>query len=296
MPATKFKCTDGETSNIGDCLVKCRLGRRCMTLPTLVFIVSTERPWDGKPSTTRLINGTMIEYLKATENYTVNPRDRAFTLLGSNHHALLSRIQGNWLSEQTQGGNVPGTPDLLEPDDELPGQYILTDYKTFGSYRVTKVLGLIKEHSFSTTEVYKRSGNWGKAGSPKKIYTFRIDPQQVDMEDEELQLNHYRRLMEQAGYTISRMQLQITVRDGGVQIARDRGITENIYLVPVVRLDDHLIDTFFETRRDVLVYHVMSGIPPRPCNDKESWSTRRCKDYCEVASFCPQGKLVAHQE
>ena len=55
MPATKFQCPDGAEIAIGNCLATCRLGRRCLTLPTLIKIASGERPWTGTPSTTMLL-------------------------------------------------------------------------------------------------------------------------------------------------------------------------------------------------------------------------------------------------
>ena len=270
------------------------MGRRCLTLPTLVVIAASERPWSGKTSTTQLLNGTMLEYLRATQEYAINPRDRAFSLLGSTHHAKLAQVEGNWISEQTQSGNgnPSGTPDPLEPDPEHSGSYILTDYKTFGSFRVAKMLGIVKGTSLHPTDVYVKSGKWGKAGTPKKVTTFTMDPTKVEMKEETLQLNHYRVLLQQHGYSISYMQIQVTVRDGSLQIARERGVTEPIYLVPIPKVADDIILDFFQKKHDALIFHIQHHIMPDPCNNEESWDHRRCKDYCDVAQFCPQGQRV----
>lgn len=292
MPLTRFICPDNVEIPIGECLKSCRLGTRCLTLPTLILIAATERPWDGKPSTTRLLNGTMLEYLRITTEYASSPKSRAFALLGSNHHDRLARITGEWESEKSVGNGVPGTLDILEQDEAKPGHHILTDYKTFGSFRVAKVLGLVKETKPHPTEVYARSGTWGKAGTPKRMVTFKVDPQAVEMPDEILQLNHYRVLAEEQGYPISRMQLQITVRDGGLQVATERGVTESMYLVPVPRLRDETVKNYFSAKREALLWAISHKTPPQPCNERENWNTRRCRDYCEMAKACPLGQQV----
>ena len=232
----------------------------------------------------------MLSYLRATTEYTINPKDRAYSLLGTDHHAQLAQFQGQWVAEKKQGNTITGTPDILEPDEEIAGHYILTDYKTYGSFRVAKCLGLVKETGKSTTEVYKKSGKWGKVGEPKTITWFRKDPNAVDLHDEMLQLNHYRLLLEEEGFHISRMQLQITVRDGGIQMAQSRGVDENIYLVDVPFMMDSVVTTFFETAKKKLEAYIAGTIPLMPCNAEESWNLRRCQDYCEVASNCEQGR------
>jgi len=296
MPATKFICPDKEEISIGECLYHCRMASRCLTLPTLITIASSERPWEGKTSTTRLLNGTMLEYLKVVSEYAIDPKSRAYSLLGTSHHNQLAQVEGEWISEvrvSDDAGGPSGQPDLLEPDESNPGSYLLTDYKTFGSYRVMKILGLVKETKDHPTEVYFKSGRWGKAGSPKKLTVFRQDPTKVEMENEALQLNHYRLLLQKRGYTISGMQLQITVRDGGLQVARERGVTAPIYLVPIPKLDDDTLEQFFAQKHKALLKAVETNTMPEPCTESESWNHRRCKDYCEVAKFCPQGQRVA---
>lgn len=293
MPLAQFICPDDQKIDIGQCLNKCRMAQRCLTLPTLIKIASSERPWDGHPSTTRLQNGTMLEFLRATTPYAIDPKSRSFALLGNDHHEKLAAMaQGaSVLAEQHQPGMVPGTPDLLEEDENLDGHFILTDYKTYGSYRVAKMLGMDKEHTLSTTEIYKTSGKWGKAGSPKRINKFVVKPELADLEDEQLQLNHYRVLLETQGYPITKMQVQATVRDGGLQASRERGITGTIYLIDIPRMPDYQVESYFERKRIALVQAVTSGIAPQVCNDKECWGGRRCQDYCEVASSCTKGRI-----
>ena len=78
MPMTHFICPDGEEVSIPDCLSSCRMGQRCLTLPTLRKIAGSERPYNGKPSITMLMNGTMLEFLKIKVPYAVKPESRAY--------------------------------------------------------------------------------------------------------------------------------------------------------------------------------------------------------------------------
>ena len=78
-PLESYICPDKVKIPVQDCLTHCRMDQRCLTKPTLVLI-SRERDWNGVPSTTQLLNGTMLEYLKLTKPYAVDPDSRAFML------------------------------------------------------------------------------------------------------------------------------------------------------------------------------------------------------------------------
>jgi hypothetical protein len=296
MPLTHFICPDGVKIETSECVKKCRMEQRCLTLPTLFTLLGGRREWSGKPSTTQLLNGTMLEYLKIKHGYAITPRDSAYALLGSTHHKQLAAVQvpGMIIETPVEGANVDitGIPDLLEPVDDEENLYNLVDYKTYGSYKVVKLLGIESFNTPSPTERYQRAGRWGPAGTPKQIKRFKINPSLIDDADVALQLNHYRLLAEQQGYKIKDMLLQITVRDGGTQVAKSRGITESIYYpVPVRRIDDKEVRAFFEAKRLNLLHHLDDNSMPEPCNDEEAWGGRRCMAYCEVADLCPRGVI-----
>ncbi len=293
MPLTHFRCPDKVELSTSDCLKACRMEDRCVTYPTLLTILGGQREWSGRPSTTQLLNGVMQEWLKALRDYTVAPKERAYALLGTAHHVLLAVPKGNWFSEgqlARMDSTVTGIADLLEPDDKNPGCYMLTDYKTYGSFKVVRILGLVKEKVPHPTDVYKTTGSWGKAGSPKMVNVFHADEAKVDMWEEELQLNYYRVLAERVGIKVSRMKMQVTVRDGGLQIAIDRGITEPLYHPIWVRqLPNKVVETYFEIKRQQLLHHITSELFPTPCDSRESWDGRRCQGYCDVWMHCPKG-------
>jgi len=261
---------------IDDCINHCT--DRCLTLPTIKAITE-QRVWTGVPSTTQLLNGTMIEFLKITRDYTIDPQNKAFALLGTRHHQKLEEAakELNLPSEIALGPDGHDIFDLLEPKD---GAWTLIDYKTWGSYRMVRALGIVKE---------------GKGKDAK----FSVDPSTINLRESELQLNRYRVMLEGRGLKIGKMQLQVTVRDGGLQIARTRGIDFNIKLVPIKRLDDEEVINYFDWKKDKLLialskYKENPQYLPDPCNDEESWGGNRCRGYCEVAEYCPKG--IVEQE
>jgi hypothetical protein len=295
MSLTWFKCPDEKVIKVEDCLKQCRLEERCLTLPTLTLIAQ-EREWKGVASTTQLLNGTMLEFLKLTQPYMVDPDKRAFMIAGTKHHQNLEEF-----------AKLLGLPaelpltidrdifDLLEPEND---DWTLTDYKLWGSYRVARALGLVEvgKKPDPTGAVYKVSGKWGKAGSPKMVSIFQSMPQEVDVFNEELQLNRYRIMLEEHGISIVKMQLQITVRDGGLAIAFSRGLFRNTYKIPIMKLDDSDVLGYFQAKDADLHAALDEGSWEVPCNERECWDGVRCKSYCEVARNCPKGILYQQGE
>ena len=237
-----------------------------------------------------------MSFLKLTQPYTIDPDKMAFALLGTKHHQALKDVADTLKlpSEIPLTGDDRDIFDLLEPDGN---SWILTDYKTWGSYRVAKALGMVKTgvKPDPTGAIYKSSGKWGKAGDPKMVPVFQSMPQEVDLAETELQLNRYRVMLEERGLTISKMQIQVTVRDGGLAVAQSRGLTRNTYKIRIDKLDDALVRTYFGDKAKDLAKALEDGKWNIPCTDEECWEGARCKGYCEVAGKCPKGILYQQE-
>jgi len=258
-----FECPDGAIRPISECLERCpRPGGRCLTLPTLMEIGKT-RQWSGKPSTTQLINPTRMEYLKIKCDYSIPPQSMAFALLGTRHHSKLEAVAKQIESLQSEirlsDDFTTGIADLLEPDPLKDGYWILTDYKTWGSVAVAKFLGL---------------GN------------LNGDRSRFDLE---MQLNNYRLMSQAAGFPISKLQVQITVRDGGIVAAYKNKVDFKIGLFPVKIVDDEEVLYYFYSKSKALIEAVNNSVLPELCPSDESWNSRRCKGWCDVFRFCPEG-------
>ena len=123
-----FRCPDGETRPIVDCLTKCpRKEGRCLALSHLTFIAQSQREWEGQSSVTQLIKPTRLAYLEIVKEYSVNPDDMAFMMYGTLHHKRLEIInkQLEGLAEYKISQEISGTIDRLEPDELKEGYYKL---------------------------------------------------------------------------------------------------------------------------------------------------------------------------
>lgn len=298
MSARWFICPDHEQIEIKDCLIKCRMDSRCATKPFL-RLVGFDREWQGvSPSSAG--TGPRQLFLKATVPYSVDPNSRVFAAFGTSTHERLAlkNITSNVLAEEKlSDGEIKGTADLLEDDEMEPGKYILTDHKTFGSFKVAKCLGIVSETVEETIldgegrPILLKTGP--NKGQPKTRQQKKItqDPAKVDLRSETLQLNRYRTLLESAGFPISRMQLQVVCRDGGTYIAKNRGIDRNLYLIPIKRMINKDVLDFYRNLaqevQDAFANHYI-----RKCNNWETWEGKRCESFCEVLEEC---KAMSHK-
>jgi hypothetical protein len=283
MQAIKFLCPDGKEELITDCLKSCRMKERCMTRPTLIHI-SEQREWKGYPSTTQCLNGTRQEFLKLTNDFTIDPQDRAFMFLGSvAHYPLEKADSGESLNEEKfTGTDVSGMADHYDGEEQT-----LWDYKTSGSYKAASAMGVVSKKVVDPSgAVYARAGKGYAKGDPKMITEFSIDPEKADCKDWELQLNRYRIFFEAAGFPVKKIKIQIIVRDGNTYIAKNRGIDKNIYIVPIRILPDEEVLSYFKAKSEALVHAMETGELPDYCTEDERWNNMRCERFCDVAHIC----------
>jgi len=235
----------------------------------------------------------MLSFLKITQPYAIDPDDMAFSIHGTLVHTQLENKAKELgmvaeLSTTFDGRNVV---DLIEVDGE---EVTLTDYKTWGSFRMVKVLGIVSVGKMPdpTGAVYKKSGAWGVAGSPKMVSVFQQVPQEADSYEAELQLNRYRIMLRQeVGINVTRMRVHAIVRDGSLAVATSRGVYRNTYLIPIRMLEDEVVADYFSRKEMELHDALKRGGWTVPCNSQECWDGRRCQDYCEVWNYCPKGLL-----
>jgi len=293
MPAKYFVCPDDEKIEIAKCLEKrgCRLQDRCATLPTL-RLMGFDREWRGvSPSSAG--NGPRLLYLKATTDYAINPNNRVWAVFGTSTHDKLSIHDFNVLAEEKLADSqMSGIADLLEEDEYIDGSYILSDYKTWGSFKVAKAMGITSEKvdepilDADGNLVLLRSGKNQGQPKTKQVTVISQNLSKIDMVNEELQLNRYRIFFEGKGFPISKMQIQIVSRDGGTYIAKGRGIDKNLYVIPVKRLPDSAVLDFYDILKAETDQAFKDGTAQK-CNAGESWKGRRCTDqYCEVFEAC----------
>lgn len=288
MPATQFICPDGTTIPITTCLKQCPNSQRCMFLPTLKAVAKSLTRDLDKPSVTELLSGNREIYLKKTTDYAVDPQKQLYALHGSAVHTINEQhIDGNMLSEERFFDDITsGKLDLYGQilNDEIA---VLGDIKITNSYKLMNALGIYKEDVL-TGEIYK-SGT--KQGQEKTRKEFRYDGVRRLM-DWALQINYYRILLEKHGLKVKKMVIQTLCRDVNTRIARERGITKPVYLIPVHKLSDLWVTRYMRHKAKVLRQALESNTLPPPCRPKENWNGRKCLEYCVVAGNCPYAQQL----
>jgi len=267
--------------------------QRCATIPFLTLI-GYDRKWAGvSPSSAG--NGHRMLYLKATTDYIIEPDKRVFAVLGTAVHEKLAKhgYTKDVLSEEKLSDEqMKGIADCLETDEIDVKYYVLTDYKTSGSYKISIWLGIVSETEEETIldeegkPVLLKSGKNKGQPKTKQKRTITTDPKKADMREVELQINRYRILFESQGFPISRMQIQAIPRDGGTYVAKNRGIDKNLYMIPVKRLTNKFVLEFYQALADRVNKAFKTGYA-RQCNAWETWDNRnRCENFCEVKEAC----------
>ena len=198
MPATKFICPNGERVPIKECLKSCKQGERCMFLPTLRAIAKSLDRGIKEPTVTELISGVRETYLKKTTSYAVDPQSVLYSLHGQAVHTIHEEnMEGEILGEIRLNDKITsGKFDLFGKiiDNE---EGVLGDLKVTSSYKIMKALGIYKKDIF-TGEYYKTGIKKGQPKTRKALFYDGVR----HVWDWSVQLNYYRRLLEQAGFAV----------------------------------------------------------------------------------------------
>lgn len=281
MAQVGFYCPDRAKVLFKDCLYSCRMGERCVSRPTLIKL-SKQRVWTGIPSTTQSICGTREAMLKIIKPYFEHINNLAFALLGHKVHFGLEESADDSNAEIAFKDNIQtGIIDYYDPDER-----ILWDYKTSGSFKVRKALGMVQiKVPDPSGAVYKKSGKGFKKGDPKMITMWERDENEVDMWEWILQTNRYAWWLIDAGKPVDKIKIEVISRDGGLKATLANGIESNITIIDVPLLSrDYVID-YFKRKAAMLRSAIALSWAP-VCNDKECWNGKKCEGYCPVAHEC----------
>lgn len=290
IPYSQYICPDNNLCKIEDCLRTCRLsGRfpagRCLSHRTL-YAISEQREWTGIPSATQLLSGTREEYLKITKEYSINPQSSIFALFGTGCHAFLEQYLEN--------DKMVVEERLKDPTGTYSGAFdcydgkrnILYDVKTYGSFKTAKAMGLHKRKE----PVMGSDGVQLKYKNGRKMFKTYYDIKHKSVFDVSVQLNAYRIMVENQGYTVDTLLVEIFTRDAGTFSAKDRGIETNAQLLKLNKISDRWIQRFMLTKAKRLKEALEHNTLPPACSHRETWGGRKCQDFCAVWQFCDVGR------
>ena len=259
-----------------------------MFLPTLRAIAKTLDRGIKEPTVTELIAGVRETYLKKTTDYTVDPQGVLYALQGQAVHtlhedctegAILSEVR---LKDAVTSGKFDMYGELLDETDGTLG-----DLKVTSSFKLMKALGIYKI-DVPTGEVFKTGA---RKGEPKTRKELRYDGVRHVM-DWAIQLNYYRMLLEQAGFTVKRMVIEALCRDNSLRIASERGINQAVYLIPINRISDRWLTRYFAAKARRLQVALETKKLPPVCSARERWHNRKCLDYCDARQHCPYAQEI----
>lgn len=293
MPLKWFICPDGIQIEVAHCMLwkGCRLKDRCCPMPVLRMI-AYDREYE-KVSPSMAGNGPRLIWGRAVWYYAVDPDGRMFAILGVTVHGRIAAAGLTFdvlAEEKLSDEETKGIADLLEQDEWVQDCYILTDYKTSGSYAIAKWAGIIVEKKDvpvlegGKQVVYKSGKRKGevKTKQHKKIIQ---DEKKAKKREIELQVNRYRIFFESHGFPISQMQVFGVPRDGGTYVAKNRGVMRNKERIPIKRMQDEAVLEYYRNLQAEVDLAFKKNYT-RVCNDWEAWGGKRCRDYCEVAPQC----------
>jgi len=281
MSQIGFFCPDGQKVLFEDCFKQCRMNCRCVSLPTL-RAAAVQRPWTGLPSTTQLLAGTRYALLKIMKDYYEDVQKLAWILLGNTAHKGL------------ENADLEGTAELEFKNQVMSGKIdwydqfskTLWDYKTSGSYKVHKALGLVQSKIDSPNdERYQKGGKGYKAGDIKKVAIWTPDAEKSDKWEWVLQTNRYAIWLKEDDKPVEHIMIEVIVRDGGLMAARNYGVDKNIIIIEIPILNKDYVLDYFNRKRKMLLKAIALSWAPK-CNSLESWEGRKCDGYCPVSEEC----------
>jgi hypothetical protein len=291
MPKKYFICPDNEYIEIEDCMEKCRLGERCAPRPYL-RMAGEDKRWNGRASVTMLGRCPRMYWLQERVDYAENPDRSAWKILGTRGHGKLEEYteKADSAEEALDLDGLKGVTDLVEEEN---GEYILTDYKVIGSYAVAKMLGITEKgyrdvtDSEGNVEYYVRGP---KKGQPKTEKVLEADPSRADVSNYKMQPNIYKLGWEykNLGHQISKLYIFAIVRDGGLMVARRRGVERNTYMISIPIEPEAEVREWAYERRHELERVMNSDEKPRAGRSDETWNGNFCRNYCPVREHCRQ--------
>ena len=253
--------------------------------------LARQRIWTGHPSTTQLLNGTRSAWLEVTRKYFFRPESKVFAFLGTAAHGNVERFvkEGEKAEERITDDICSGQYDFYDDQSQT-----LYDYKTWGSYKVAKALGMTVKFVPKKDRFGKIIYKWNtkeKRNKPEwdRVYVpGNIAEKVVGMLDTVVQLSDYRDKLQSVlkdGYKVKRIAVQIIMKDAGTQVARDRGITGNTFIIPLNGVSSHWIKKYLGRKRELLLQAIEKDYSPK-CRRSDIWGGLKCKKYCDVSKIC----------
>lgn len=272
-----FQCPDGKKITCKDCLEKCRMEKRCLAKPLLVYCSRTRNLNRTNFSVTEVLSPTLVMYLRAKFGEVIIPESVLPSAIGTATHAILEGcLPQNYAGEfRLNYKGLTGQMDCIDLENK-----VMYDYKITSAYKSAVMLG--KHYGGEYKEITR-----GKNKGQKKWVIKWQDGGLHHYGDYCKQQNLYRILIDKTmGIKLKDMYLQIIVKEPKSNL-KDFGLDRQSFLIHLPKMNDKRLLEYALYKKDALVYCIEHDLLPKQCTPKETWNGRRCKDYCNVRNFCP---------
>jgi len=293
MGLSGFICLDGEMVGTDDCLSGCRMsnwlrGRhgadRCVSRAMLETLRSRHESYGPAIYDDDCLRGPLPYWLKRRSGFYLKPSAKPPS------RPYIASEHCNISVEEV---------DIRSQVCYDPMENAVTLHQSVGSYRAIQILGLkMRRIPDPSGKKYKRAGSYKlngrtvkyKAGDPKTVTQAYTDHEAADTKELELLLNFKRLALERerGRKPCMSMNVELVVRDAGLQATTRRGLYRGVYLIGVQHLPVEQVINYFTHKAQEIEKAMKLDDPPRPCNDMECWGGNKCDErWCIVASVCP---------
>lgn len=284
MPATRFKCPNGTTIPIKDCLSECPYQQRCIARPAITALAKgVANRGLNQFSVTELLRSTRETYLMKLYNYAVDPFQLVLAAQGTALHNFNEEAvkEKQWLLTEERFHNKIASGQIdtygyIFNNHEL----VICDYKLTTSYKVAKAMG-IGYDTLKTDEVYKTGPKKGTFKTKKVLSTDKVKSRM----DWALQQNFYRMLLEEQGYKVDGMYIQAYSRDFSSTTPK-YGINKPMNIIKLNKISDHWLKIWFQEKLKRIQNALETRQLPPLCNSKETWNGLKCEQFCDVSHIC----------
>lgn len=284
MPATRFKCPDGTTIPIKNCLEKCPFNQRCIARPAITALAKgVGNRKLNQFSVTELLRSTRETYLMKLYNYPVDPFKLVLAAQGTALHNFNEVVvkDKSWLITEERLYNEIASGQIdsygyIFNNQEL----VICDYKLTTTYKIAKAMG-IGYNIEKTDEVYKTGPKKGTFKTKKVLSNNKVKSRM----DWALQQNFYRMLLEEQGYKVDGMYIQAYARDFSSTTPK-YGIDKPMNIIKLNKISDHWLKIWFKEKQKRITEALEKRKLPPICNAKETWNGLKCEKFCDVADIC----------
>jgi len=211
-------------------------------------------------SVTEIVRPLQMIYLQRTNDYEIDALNGIKALMGTAFHAYMEtqkvKNPDDYVMEKRVFKTIEGITISGQPDLYHKSARTLWDYKTTGMYRANMVL---------KGDILKTEREWV------------------------IQTNCYRYMAE---LDCNKIKILAVVTD--FRKNNNYGLDKPVIIIDLPTINNDSMEKWLIKRVKKIKETMDVGKYPE-CSEEETWGGKRCKDWCDVSSFCKQYRKTVKQ-